>query len=563
MPVKINGQFGRIKIASASVKIGPSLPPPPPMTGLVMIIDPALATTATSAYRLITPLTSSVLTATTSNILPGGGVATVGLQNLAYPTGGGTFVYLNTGSTGTLNTLDSRNTYIDVIGDALGYLQRNVQNELTILYWYSGFCPGISYPEVGDDAFPNTKYSLRINPSPSPVFPVRSSATTTLPSATPLVGSNAYGASVSRRWRAGALDTAPFATTGSITVVTDYTSPFGQVTASSWGQGNPGPNQTSSTTPNYSAHPATQNPPAFHRLIPMSSFAGRNVYRDNDTWNCFAMTLNQTDKTLTSSVYINGGFFAQQRGVTSSLTAGAYSRGSVSFTTAIQNNNSNAFYITGSSTQPIGGLRISFIPTSSGTFTDTVGFPQTPRNYYFASGSTIAITLQNLVNKINNTPSTSLFFTASFTSPSTVAISSSIVGSQFNTLTFNFSSSATSPIDLFAFANGSDSAGTGPITTTLMQQVPNGSALRVGVVETPLLSNFFRQGLTGLLGAVYIYNRRLSQQEIIQFYNALKGRYGNTAPANIPKRTYRIFNSTISGSIGTYEDPPSGSGIGY
>jgi hypothetical protein len=96
-----------------------------------------------------------------------------------------------------------------------------------------------------------------------------------------------------------------------------------------------------------------------------------------------------------------------------------------------------------------------------------------------------------------------------------------------------------------------------------MQQVPNGNALRVGIVETAVGTNFFRQGLTGLLGAVYIYNRRLSQQEIIQFYNALKSRYGNTAPGNIPKRTYRIFNSTISGSIGTYEDPPSSSGIGY
>ncbi len=336
MPVRINGQFGRVKIASGSTNIGPSIP----ADGLIMVIDPALATTATSAYRLTTPLTSSILTATTSNILPGGAV---GLQNLAYPTGGGTFVYLNTGSAGTLRTADSRNTYVDVVGDALAYLQRNVQNNLTILYWYSGFCPGISYPEVSSDTFPNTKYSLRINPSPSPVFPVRVAATTTNPSATPLVGSNAYGASANRRWNIGSLDTAPFATTGSITVVTDYTSPFGQVTASNWGQGNPGPNETSSTTPNYLGHPATQNPPAFHRILPMSSFAGRDVYRDSDTWNCFAIALNQTDRAITSSVYINGGFFAEQRGTTSSLTTGAHSSGFVSFTTAIQSNNSNAF----------------------------------------------------------------------------------------------------------------------------------------------------------------------------------------------------------------------------
>jgi hypothetical protein len=555
MGVVVKG--GLIKTTGqGSTSIGPRIP----AEGLVVVIDPALAQTTSSAYKLLTPLTASTLTAT-SNITPG---PNVGLANLAYPTGGYTFTYLNTGSQGTLKVIDSQNTYIDIAGDALAYLRKNVQNEMTILYWYSGFCPGIGYPSVLSDSSPgNSKFRFRLNASPSPVFPVRSNATTNLPSATPMVGASAYGASSNRRWTPGALTEAPFATTQSITVATSYTSSFGIVTGSNWGQGNPGPNQTSSTTPNYVAHPATQNPPAFHRLLPMSSFAGRNVYRDSDTWNCFAMTLKQTDKAVTSSIYINAGFFADEKGVTGSLTAGAFSRGSVSFTTAIQNDNSNAFIITGSTSVTLGGTSIRFIPTSSGTPADTTGLPAGVRNYYFASGSSTAITLQNLVDKINNTPSASLFFTASFTSPSTVAVSSSVVGGQLNTITFNFSSSVTPQTQLFSFAGGVESAGSGPITTTLLQELSSGSVLRVGVVETATQTGFYRQGLTGLLGAIYVYNRVLSQQEIIQFYNALKGRYGNTAPANTPKRTYRIFNSTISGSIGTYEDPPSGSGIGY
>jgi hypothetical protein len=556
MPVKINGQFGKVKIASGSTNIGPSIP----ADGLIMIIDPALATTATSAYRLTTPLTSSVLTATTSNILPGGAV---GLQNLAYPTGGGTFVYLNTGSAGTLRTIDSRNTYIDIVGDALSYLQRNVQNNLTILYWYSGFTPAISYPEVANDARPNTKFAFGLNAAPSPVFPVRQLDSATLQSATSRVATSTYGASVNRIWDVGALTTTPFETTGSMTTVTAYSSSFGPITGSSWGQGNPGPNETSSTSPNYTAHPATQNLPAFHRQLPMSSFAGRDIYRDSDTWNCIAVALNQTDKTTTSSIYINGGFYAQQRAVTGSFTAGAYSRGSVNFTTAIQNDNSNVFIISGSTTENLGGTKILLYPTASGAPADTSGLPASIRNYYFPSASTIAGTLQNLATKINNTPNLSLFFTASFILPSTIAVSSSVVGGQLNTITFNFSSSATPITNLFTFANGSTSGGSGPITTTLLQQIPSGSALRIGVTQTVVASSFFRQGLVGLLGAVYVYNRTLSQEEIIQFYNALKSRYGNTAPANVPKRTYRIFNSTISGSTGTYEDPLSGSGIGY
>lgn len=551
-------------IGQGRVDIGPKIP----TNGLVMIIDPSLAQTTSSAYPLITPLTSSLLTATTSNISPGaaGALATVGLITRAYPTGANSFVYANTGSTPTITTIDARNTFIDVQGDALRYLQNNVQNNLTILYWYSGFCPGVSYPQVFSDATPYYKFSMLLNPSPSPVFPVRSSLATSLPSAQMGFGPSVYaGASTYRLWAASGLNTTPFPNTGSMTKTETISIP----STVSWGVGNPAPLQTGSNTPSYTGHSATPNPPAFHRGLQMSSFAGREVYRDNDTWNCFALTVQQTDKTVTSSVFLNGGLFGTATYITSSITTGKVSGGSTNLGSYnITNNNLDTFYFTGSIISTIGaGARIQIIPTSSGTFTDTVGFPSSTRTYYFSSGSTIGATLQNLVDKINNTTGLSTFFTASLNS-TTVNISSSVVGTQFNsTVTFNFSSSAQATnTTLFTFAGGTLNAGSGPITTTLLQSDPSASALRVGVTEVPaIVSGFYRNGLAGLLGATYIYNRILSQDEIIQFYNALKSKYGNTALGNTPKNTYRLFNPAVSGSgaLGIYEDPVSSSGVGY
>ncbi len=545
---------------------GPTIP----MDGLVMIVDPALAETTSSAYRLITPLTSSVLTATLSNISPGGGasssVSSVVLRQLAYPTGAGSFGYLSSGSGGTLTVVDSRNVYIDVKGDALSYLQANVQNQLTILYWYSGFCPGISYPEVATDAFPNYKFSMLLNASPSPVFPVGQATSTTLPSAQMGFAGNVYaGASTYRIWSAAGLTTIPFSNTGSMTRSTTINIPA----SVNWGGSTPSPLQTASNPPSYTGHPATPNLPSFHRLLPMSSFAGRTVYRDNDTWNCFALTIQQTDRTITSSVYINGGLFGTAAFVTSSLTTGRVSGGSTELGALnITNNNQDTFFFTGSLIAGIGGgsTRIQIIPTSSGTFTDSLPFQTSTRTFYFSSGSTIGTTLQNLVNKINSTTGLSTYFTASLNGTS-LRISSSIEGTYFNnTVTFNFSSSAQAINNsLFTFTGGTSNAGSGPITTTLLQAVPSGSALRIGVPEVAAGSGFYRNGLTGLLGATYIYNRALSQNEITQFYNALKSRYGNITPGNTAKNTYRLFNSAVSGSgaLGIYEAPPSSSGIGY
>jgi hypothetical protein len=302
--------------------------------------------------------------------------------------------------------------------------------------------------------------------------------------------------------------------------------------------------------------------------MPTSLFNGREVYRDLDGWNCFAMTLNQTDRNITSSVYINGGSFLTQTAVTASRTAGARSRGSTSsFAYTISNTNTDSFYFTGSA---LPGYRVSIIPTSSGVFADTSGYPESNRTYYCASGSTIDQTLQNVVNKINSKTELAAFFSASFITPSGIAISGSFEGTQFNrssgidAITFNYSNS-TIPVNiqLFALAGGTAPAGSGPITTTLLQQVPNANALRIGAYELNFASGFYRGGLVGLLGAVYVYNRVLSQQEITQVYNILKSRYGNTAPGNTPKRTYRIFNSLVSSSAGQFEDPPSGSGILY
>lgn len=565
MGVVIKG--GSTKITGqGSINTGPRIP----TDGLVMIVDPALAETTSSAYRLITPLTSSILTATSSNILPGAGISssisTVVLTQLAYPTGAGSFVYLNSGSGGTLTVPDSRNVFVDITGDALSYLQANVQNELTILYWYSGFTPGISYPQVTDASIPNYKFSMLLNASPSSFAAPTSQNSPTLPSSQMRFTDTVYaGASTYRYWAPGSLTSIPFANTGSMTRTIAINIP----TSVFWGGGTPSPLQTASNPPSYTGHPATPNLPSFHRFLPMSFFAGRTVYRDNDTWNCFGLTVQQTDKTITSSVYINGGLFGTAAFVTSSVTLGKVSGGSKDLGAYnITNNNQDTFFFTGSVISPMatGGPRIQIIPTSSGALPDTTGFPRSTRTYYFSSGSTIGATLQNLVNKINNTTELSTFFTASL-SGTIVSISSSVVGGQFNnTVTFNFSSSAQGiNISLFTFTGGVINAGSGPITTTLLQSVPNSSALRIGVPEVSAPSGYYRNGLIGLLGATYIYNRVLSQNEITQFYNALKSRYGNTTPGNISKNTYRLFNPLVSGSagVGLYESPPSSSGIVY
>lgn len=540
------------------INAGPTIP----TQGLVIAIDPTIAQTTSSAYRLYTPLTSSILTATSANLTPGPNVT---LRAYPYPTGAAGFIYVNTGSAGTFaNPINALNTYYDIKGDALRYLQANVSNSITILYWYSGFVPGISYPEVATDSFPNYKFAVKTNTSPSPAFPVLAQSSTSTPSSQMTFATNYFGASTYRIWSAPGLSAPSFPTTGAMTVSTTAAIP----STVGWGFGNPGPNQTASVTPSYTADPATPNLPAFHRLISMTAFAGREVYRDNDTWNCAAFTIAQSEKAITSSLFINGGLFGEERAITSSLSAGAFSRGtSTTFTRNITNNNRDTFYFTGSVIAAVGGgsSRVQIIPTSSGTFTDSSGYPTSTRTYYCASGSTIAATLQNVANKINNTTELRAFFSASNTS-TTIAVSSSTVGDQFNnTVTFNFSSSAQG-IDelLFTMGSGTASGGSGPIRTTLLQQVDNATALRVGVTEVPpIASAFYRRGLLGLLGGLYVYNRVLSQSEITQFYNALKSRYGNTAPGNIPKNTYRIFNSTVSGSSGRYEDPPSGSGIGY
>ena len=63
MGIVIKG--GSTKVTGqGSTNTGPRIP----IEGLIMVIDPALAQTTSSAYRLITPLTSSILTATTSKI---------------------------------------------------------------------------------------------------------------------------------------------------------------------------------------------------------------------------------------------------------------------------------------------------------------------------------------------------------------------------------------------------------------------------------------------------------------------------------------------------------------
>lgn len=534
---------------------GPTIP----VQGLVMVVDPTIAETTSSAFRLYTPLTSSILTATSTNITPGSNVT---LRTYAYPTGAAGFVYVNTGSAGTFaDPTTAQNTFYDLKGDALQYLQANVSNSITILYWYSGFAPALSYPEVSSDAFSNYKFAIRLNGSPSPVIPTQQ-ASSTLASSQMIFSVNVFGASTLRTWNSAGLAAPSFAVTGGMTITT----PTLITSSVFWGVANPSPFATVSVAPSYTAHPATPNLPAFHRLLPMSAFAGREVYRDNDTWNCAAFTITQTDRAISSSVYINGGLFADSRGITSSLTAGALSQASsTAFTYNITNNNADTFYFTGSVIASIGvGARIQIIPTSSAAPPDTSGYPANTRTYYCASGSTVATTLQNVTNKINNTTELRAFFSASCAS-TTIAISSSAVGTTFNGTTFNFSSSAQSvDTSLFSMAGGLASAGSGPITTTLLQQVPNAGALRIGVSEVlTAAGGRYRGGLVGLLGGLYVYNRVLSQNEITQFYNALKTRYGNMAPGNTPKSTYRLFNSIASGSAGLVEIPPSSSGIGY
>ena len=108
----------------------------------------------------------------------------------------------------------------------------------------------------------------------------------------------------------------------------------------------------------------------------------------------------------------------------------------------------------------------------------------------------------------------------------------------------------------FTTTSYSNTGGTGPVNDFIFS--PNYNLVQGinGLWIGSAIGAYFQRGL---LGPVYIYNRRLSTLEIQDHFNATRGRFGNTRAASEHAKSYRVVNPVIAG----VETPPTSSGILY
>lgn len=534
-----------------STNVGPTIP----MRGLVMVIDPAIGTAGVTNLRLQTPATSSNFSIANGDLRLTYSVST-SIQTSTFPTGGNGLVFGNTN--GRLNA----GSAIYVTGSALQYLQNAITDTMTVVVWHTGLGVGLTYPNnaLGSLAGPSR--------SPDTKFGVGYITTTETPTSGDISTTNPvtdlrlfYGASryywplQVAAFPLDSRDTLGFTTTnapGNEASSLSATSPWLSIGAVV--------NQTASTAPRRVTGGLRNlyNLPAVFRGISMYQYPGRPVYNTYDTWNCFTFTFEQSKITqnVTSSVYNNGNLVRTFTGVTASVVSGSRSIWTVP---SISSNFSQSwdFNVNGN-VFDIGNVafRWRFFATSSGTFTDTVGFNVTQRNYYFAKGATEALTAQNLVTKINTTPMLSGFFTASVVGTDGFAISSSVNGYNPGTLITGSYSGSTAVYSIGSRVVGTVNTGTGPITTNILGPVTGGLAT---TIDQLCIGQYANTILTGQIGAVYIYDRILTPTEVAQIYDSTKAKYGNIRPSNQPINYYSIYNPFSTSSInnpGGYRETP-------
>ena len=537
--------------------MGPTIP----MDGLVMIIDPATVPSGSTNITAVSPLTSSTWSSGSRDVYPlvsGRFNGTVALT--PPPTGAltSTIQAVNPGTAFRLGT--GEGTALVITGSAMTFLRNNIQKDMTAVVWYSGIRPMIQYPALGSNPTVGNYSSIFIQTNQWP--PVADPTTWRTPTNGNLLNAAVQGTGVVAgtsmyRTYDDRLTAYPFPQTGSA-IGAGTTATYTTNTPAGWGVSS---STDTTMAPQYiTASTAYANIPGWYR---QTSFAGRSVYSTNDLWNCIAFTVKRTDTAVSHSTYINGSLLGSLNAATSSKVLGSKYGGSISsFPYAIEQNSTSKFVFT---TPGIGNTYpISIIPTSSGTPSDTTGLPTTPRSYYFASASTVAGTITNLVNKINNTANLSAFITASVVGTTGIALTGSVNGILSGS-TLSYTSSVVASTVLVTLANGAHDTGTGPTGNILAaQDYYNATVLpdtiHIGAINTSLtLGSAIRLGFVGAIGAVYFYNRILSDAELAQIYDNLKSKYGNMRPSNAPTYPYRLSNPIV----GSTETPPSSSGIGY
>lgn len=582
MPIKINGQYGQVSITgSGKVNIGPVLPA---QDALVLIVDPQdtifTAKTSTNPSGVIIPPRLIKGTGSFTAYPDNGVILAPGATVIptAYPTGG---YYAVAYTASTANPINEE-VYYRISGSALHHLADNIQDEMTILVWYTGFTVSANYPFSALNAGVNPRIHLSRGAP-------RGSNNITRFIQSPNLQENQLiriGNVFSGGWNAGRAAGTPFETTPYVLQLDAILSQQpGTFIPVSNGDGT----FSASISMQYASRRNTwMNYPYLHRNLPASAFRGREVYATADTWNCVAFTLRKTTNTVTSSMYSNGGFLTAQSGSTSPVVPGSPARGSTnvnSIETAVDGVGGintgatwkDAFIFTSS----FGGLNpktFRMFPTKSGNPSDQVtilagtgGDTITGGFFYFPSGSDFLQTMINLDNKIQNSPTLSAWFTSSFIgiSGQPFAISASVNGTAYNTSNSGYKLiySGSSNIELISsLTGGTNKVGTGNFNQPWFIKDITPYKVNTAIQNALTIGGLSGDGLrtVGMLGATYVYNRVLTQAEIVQHYDVLKARYGNKKPSDELIAPYSIFNNRFYSSSavpGWIEVPPSSSGL--
>jgi hypothetical protein len=583
MPIKINGQYGQVSITgSGKINIGPALPA---QDALILVVDPqdAIFTTKTSTNPsgVIIPPRLVKGTGSFTTYPENGVVLRLGATVLptSQPTGG---YYAIAYTASAANPINEEVYYI-ISGSAINHLADNIQDEVTILVWYTGFSVSANYPFSSLNAGVNPRIHL------SRGFPRGSNNITRL-TQTPNLQENQLiriGNTFSGGWNTSRAAGSPFETTPYVLQLDSIlTQQPGTFTSINNGDGT----FSGSISMLYSSRRNTwMNYPYLHRNLPASAFKGREVYATADTWNCVAFTLRKTTNTVTASMYSNGGLLTTQSAATVAITPGSPAAGSTDVD-AIEILIDGAGGInTGATwkdafifTSSFGGLNpktFRMFPTKSGNPSDQIvtlggtnGDVITGGFFYFPSGSDFLQTMINLNDKINSTPTLSSWFTSSFVgiAGQPFAISASANGTTYRTTTSGYKLvySGSSNVDLIgSLTGGTNKAGTGNFNQPWFIKDISSYKVNTTVQNALTIGALSGDGTRtiGMLGATYVYNRVLTQTEIAQHYDVLKARYGNKKPSDELTAPYSIFNNFYSSSAATgwVEVPPSSSGLLY
>lgn len=582
MPIKINGQYGQVNITgSGKINIGPTLPA---QDALVLVVDPqdAIFTAKTAANPSGVIIPPKLIKGTGSfTTFPENGITfRIGTTVIPapYPTGG---LYAVAHTASVSNPINEETFYV-ITGSAFYHLADNIQDEMTILCWYTGFFMPISYPYSTLNAGVNPRFLLRRGAPNGSWYITGFTQNPNFQENQAIRIGNVF----SGGWNTGRAAGTPFET---IPYVLQLDAILSQQPVQFTRVDNGDGTFSGSFAPLYTQRRTTwQNYPYLHRNLPASAFRGREVYATADSWNCVAFTLRKTTTTVTASLYSNGGFLTAQSASTSTIVVGAPARAAANVNDIEALIDGVGGINTGATwkdafifTSSFGGTNpktFRMIPTKSGTPSDVIvtvagtgGDTVEGGFFYFPSGSNFLETMINLDTKINATSTLTGWFTSSFigVAGQPFAISASVNGTAYNSSNSGYKliySGSTGNAELITnLSSGRNRTGTGTFNQPWFLKDISSYKVNTTVANALQIGGNSGDGARtiGMLGATYIYNRVLTQEEIAQHYDALKGRYGNKKSSNESIAPYAVFNRLYSSSaaVGWREVPPSSSGL--